>query len=607
MKKILLLGLFLTLNNVLSQNYIEQVLILNEGYFDYYDTQEIIEPVTIGSYDIETNNYTEIATIEGARFASDLIIDGNNFYVAADNKILKYDLDSYELLDEVEVQGVRHLAINNDKLYVSRGDYDPVTFGPILFDSYFHIYNKNDLSLIEALDNINGPQWSTQNIIIENDLVYVTINNGFEWGNEKGLIGVVSADNDEYLLEIDLGEDGKNPDNLMIKDNFLITVNNKDWSGSSVSRIDLSTVCATCENEANTQNLSELSTGCGTSSIRGDYLNYQISSDTELYKYDFETMETTGIEENISLNFYELIQNPLDGNMYASNTDFFSYGLINIYDDENNLINSFNTGVSPGTIIFDVRSGCNDDDNAAAALANMWNPEISGCEDAIPYLESAGYPCDTDLTVLGMSGTVADICECTCAEEPVETTTVVDIIVGSEDHNTLETAVIAAGLVDALSGEGPFTVFAPTDAAFDALPEGTLDAVLADMDLLTSILTHHVASGSVMSTDLSDGMMVTTLNGTELMVTINDNGVMIDNAMVTVADIMADNGVVHVINAVLIPEDGCENDDSIIESSIWDNTLSTCDGLISYLMQNNNYYRRSMQLGMDMGKWPTLI
>ena len=114
--------------------------------------------------------------------------------------------------------------------------------------------------------------------------------------------------------------------------------------------------------------------------------------------------------------------------------------------------------------------------------------------------------------------------------------------------------MIAAGLVDALSGEGPFTVFAPTDDAFDALPEGTLDAVLADMDLLTSILTHHVAEGSVLSTDLANGMMVTTLNGTELMVTIDANGVMIDNAMVTVANIMADNGVVHVIDAVLIPE-----------------------------------------------------
>ena len=356
MKKNLLIFILFTFTHVLSQNYIEQVLILNEGYFDYYDTQEIIEPVTIGSYDIDSNNYTEVAIIDGARFASDLIIDGNNFYVAADNKILKFDLDSYELLEEAEVQGVRHLAINNDKLYVSIGDYDPVTFGPILFDSYFHIYDKNDLSLITALDNVNGPQWSTQNIIIKDDLVYVTINNGFEWGNEKGLIGVVSVDNDEYLWEVDLGEDGKNPDNLMIKDNYLITVNNKDWSGSSISKIDLSTVCASCNNEANTQNLSKLSTGCGTSNLRGDYLNYQISNDSELYKYDFETMETTGVEENISLNFYELAQNPLDDHMFASNTDFFSYGQIYIYDNENNLINSFNTGVSPGTIVFDVRS-----------------------------------------------------------------------------------------------------------------------------------------------------------------------------------------------------------------------------------------------------------
>jgi len=161
--------------------------------------------------------------------------------------------------------------------------------------------------------------------------------------------------------------------------------------------------------------------------------------------------------------------------------------------------------------------------------------------------------------------------------------TVVDIIVGSEDHNTLETAVIAAGLVDALSGEGPFTVFAPTDAAFDALPEGTLGAVLADIDLLTSILTHHVASGSVLSTDLSDGMMVTTLNGTELMVTISDNGVMIDNAMVTVADIMADNGVVHVINAVLIPEDSSIEDSYNLNE---DNYMYSID-LLGKKIKNN--------------------
>jgi uncharacterized surface protein with fasciclin (FAS1) repeats len=134
------------------------------------------------------------------------------------------------------------------------------------------------------------------------------------------------------------------------------------------------------------------------------------------------------------------------------------------------------------------------------------------------------------------------------------TNTVVDIIVNSEDHTTLETAVVAAGLVETLSGEGPFTVFAPTDAAFANLPEGTLEAVLADNDLLTAILTYHVVGSTALSTDLSDGMMVTTLNGADVTVTIDmDMNVFINNAQVTVADIAADNGVVHVIDAVLLP------------------------------------------------------
>ncbi len=134
------------------------------------------------------------------------------------------------------------------------------------------------------------------------------------------------------------------------------------------------------------------------------------------------------------------------------------------------------------------------------------------------------------------------------------TSTVVDIIVGSPDHNTLEAALIAAGLVETLSGEGPFTVFAPTDDAFAALPEGTIEALLADIPLLTSILTYHVVGAKALSTDLSDGQMITTLNGDSVTVKFMDGNVYIDNAMVTVADLEADNGVVHVIDAVLLPK-----------------------------------------------------
>ena len=132
--------------------------------------------------------------------------------------------------------------------------------------------------------------------------------------------------------------------------------------------------------------------------------------------------------------------------------------------------------------------------------------------------------------------------------------TVVDIIVNSPDHDTLEAAVVAAGLADDLSGAGPFTVFAPTDDAFKALPEGTIEALLADpTGALANILLYHVASGKVMSGDLSDGQMIPTLLGKDVKVTINDEGVFINDAKVTVADIQADNGVVHVINAVLLP------------------------------------------------------
>ena len=145
------------------------------------------------------------------------------------------------------------------------------------------------------------------------------------------------------------------------------------------------------------------------------------------------------------------------------------------------------------------------------------------------------------------------VTDCSCAGI-ISLNTVVDIIVNSADHTTLETAVLAAGLAGTLSGTGPFTVFAPTDAAFAALPAGVLDAVLADPNgLLTQILLYHVVSGTALSTDLTDGMVVATLNGASVTVTIAGSNVIINDALVTVADILADNGVVHVINAVLLP------------------------------------------------------
>jgi len=119
---------------------------------------------------------------------------------------------------------------------------------------------------------------------------------------------------------------------------------------------------------------------------------------------------------------------------------------------------------------------------------------------------------------------------------------------------TLVAAVEAAGLVETLSGEGPFTVFAPTDDAFAALPEGKVEDLLLpeNQDQLISILSYHVVPGAVMSTDLTDGMMAPTVQGSELTIDLS-NGVMVNDATVTTADIEASNGVIHVIDTVIMP------------------------------------------------------
>ena len=132
---------------------------------------------------------------------------------------------------------------------------------------------------------------------------------------------------------------------------------------------------------------------------------------------------------------------------------------------------------------------------------------------------------------------------------------IVDTAVGAGSFTTLVAAVQAAGLVDTLKGEGPFTVFAPTDEAFAALPEGTVESLLLpeNKDQLVAILTYHVIAGKVMSTDLTNEMMAPTVQGSDITI-MTEGGVTVNGANVVTADIEASNGVIHVIDSVLLPE-----------------------------------------------------
>lgn len=181
-------------------------------------------------------------------------------------------------------------------------------------------------------------------------------------------------------------------------------------------------------------------------------------------------------------------------------------------------------------------------------------------------LTAAACGSDTEAVVEETTDSVADVVEddAMAADDEMEDdamsdlpATVVDIAASNDDFSTLVAAVTAADLVDTLSSEGPFTVFAPTNAAFEqALTDLglTADELLASPDL-SGILTYHVVAGKILAADAiaADGTEVETVNGDTLSVTVVDGNVMVDGATVTTADLEAQNGVVHVIDAVILP------------------------------------------------------
>lgn len=324
-----------------AQSFTDRVLILNEGYFDYV-TNEIQTPVTLGSYEPATGLYTTLFTIDNARFASDLLVDGDNYFIAADNMLLKYDRYTDALLQTIEIPGIRKIAVSDDYVVVTRGEYLHT------FDSYIVVLNRENMETIFEVPaaTIN---YSTEGVEIIDDKAYVAVNNGFVFGEEVGFIAVINLNTQLLVSTIDLGADGINPDNLMRDGNSLYTLNNKDFTGSSISSIKISS------GEISTNNLLNVTSGCGTSVYFNGAIYYQDSYHTSLSRYNTATEEIEA-ETEYGKTFYGLAFDEATNEMYTSVTDFYSYGEIYIYDVEGNLLNSFEAGVSPGNIAFDKRS-----------------------------------------------------------------------------------------------------------------------------------------------------------------------------------------------------------------------------------------------------------
>jgi len=331
-------------------NYVHQVIVLNEGQYTYFDSTQVT-PVTLGAYDPIGDSYSVFDTITTSRFGSDLLIDGDNLYVAADSTLYVYDKNTLQLTNSTTVKGIRKLAIWNDHILTTVGE------NGVAHNSYFRVYNKNTLSLIYELDTLNGPIYSVEGVSVVNDTAYIAINNALlDFLSPVGIIGIIDLTNQTYVSEVDMGFDGRNPDNLMVDGTTLYTLNNKDFSGSSFTEFN------TLNRAISTVN-ADAPSGCGASVLVGNdiyYHRYVYDSlwndvNSKFHMYNTGTQLVDSIDPNL-FSSYGMLDDYINGFLYVTTTDFWSFGMVYKMQYNGTLIDSFAVSISPGTLALDIRT-----------------------------------------------------------------------------------------------------------------------------------------------------------------------------------------------------------------------------------------------------------
>ena len=303
-------------------------------------------PPSLGRVDLTSFAYQEVLSFEDAGFATDLEIQDDAAVVVLENRVVKVDLMSGQIVADTELLGAQEAALLEDgTVVVTRGGLDDA-WQPLNLTSHLVWLDGDDLGLEGELLPTEGPTLPSQEIVVVDGKVYIAVNNGWAFGQEVGRLGCWDVEQDTYS-EWDLGEGAENPVALHVLGGDLFTVNNGDWSGTSVTRASLGDLSSTT-----TVALDGVSVGCNASAFVDTKLAVQISGENGLRLLDGPSMVW---EEGAVLNAdapsaYSLITHPTYGWTCAGVTDYVTFGEIQIRTAEGEWLATVPVGVSPGSL-----------------------------------------------------------------------------------------------------------------------------------------------------------------------------------------------------------------------------------------------------------------
>jgi len=325
----------------------EKAYVLCEGAQDFY-SGEVLEAPRLGVVDLsaETPEFSVLRVFEGHSFAADLVLDaaGEAIYVAAEDTVFKLDAESGDVLAEQALEGARQLLIHEDQLFVTRGDYDPLTWGSVEFDEYLVALNADDLTWNAGwqADGIAGPNWASEGLCLSGDAVYVGVNNAFAYGEEVGLIGRVDLTTGDYS-EMDLGPEGLNPVHVLATgDGAVVSVNARQYDGTSLSRCESTGAVLTAT-------VADVTAGCAAAAWHDGGVLYQVYGEAGFRKADGATLDALEGWSGNGGAVYAMASLSEDRFLLGT-TDFATTGVLEMWDLSSGFQWDLPVGVAPGSI-----------------------------------------------------------------------------------------------------------------------------------------------------------------------------------------------------------------------------------------------------------------